>query len=59
MQMGPKHGVATKKLIETGEETTCEDPTHPPTGGDGAVATLKMKCKRQQDKAQAWDEKRN
>ena len=58
MQMGQKHGLAIKKLIETGEETTYEDPSYPTTGGDGAVATWKMKCKRQQDKAQAHDEKK-
>jgi len=58
MQMGQKHGLAMKKLIETGEETTCDDPTCPTTGGDGAVATWKMTCERQQDKAQVCDDKK-
>ena len=53
MQIGPKHGLAMKKLVERGEETVCKESPYPEKGGEEAVATWKMKVKREQDNTQA------
>ena len=57
MQIGQKHGLAMKKLVERGEETVCEEPPYPEKGGEEAVAMWKMKVKREQDNAQAHSNK--
>ena len=58
MQIGQKHGLAMKKLVERGEETVYEEPPYPEKGGEEAVATWKTNVKREQDKTQVCEDKR-
>ena len=58
MQIGQKHGLAMKKLVERGKETVHKEPPYPERGGGEAVAMWKTKVKREQGKTQVHEDKR-
>ena len=60
VQMGKQYGLAMKKLVDKGEETTYKEPPFPKQEKDveEAVAIWKMNVKRVQDRMQEYNDKK-
>lgn len=57
-QIGQTFGLAMKKLVARGVETTCKEPPHPKKGGEEAAAIWKMQVKREKDRMHECDDEK-
>ena len=61
VKIGLNYGLAMKKLVSTGKETTYSDPPYPDDKEDkkeAAVALWKVNVKRMQDRREEYNEKK-